>query len=666
MDINLTVYDMNNFLNKYTRFMTKDIYISNKMYSKFLEQYNYLFKILKKDKNLYNDNAQYKRVIAIIEKKRDLLKLHNKKYLTSALKIYQDSLNLNEREREVVLTEEENTYIVGIKNKNSLVLSKLDYLIRYKNYKEDNILILTTTDEENNTIRELGINIDSYTIKEYGMKALGNKVLLNDNDKYDYLIKYIMNDLFKDRPKFNSFYESFSKYIYLNKDYKDYDTFKDYHNYMYKRKHLASNLSLKKFNEKEIGKRKSYLRTINNENLKEKQEVDIANFLYLNSIIYSYDYDKSIFKLLDKDINIKFVKGLSKKENTYEDKTIYLYSSYDDGKTYLEVLVYILIKYMYPMEKLSDNDVYTKLCSTNIDNYFSEFINNYLIPLINYYEEFLNLDDIDLAENAKREFLNVYEVYAKYLKDNNLIVEKDLFKIIEEKIMNSKYKYLFLIGNIPINVNIPTLTLVDDYKEIELIKDNIKLLYDYKKYLYKNQSIPVMNTFLGKEEISILTKKFLKDNLKIINKYLEENIKKIKAIKYDDSNRLHVYQNISGCCLDILKEYDESIIALRDLKDVSIFNSNKKFSKLDKNTLIVENNTINVDEILKIDKIYNNIILPYLIKDNYHNELFKKDYQYNIKVMLYVALNKCRHNLIILIPSSKIEELNKLLGLSIN
>ena len=664
MDINLIIYDMNIFLDKYTRFMTKDMYISSKLYSNFLEQYNYLFEVLINDKTVDKDNKQYKKIIDIIEKRKDLLKLHNKKYLTSALKKYKGLSNLSEREKEIVLTEEENTYIVSAKNKYSLIVSKLDYLLRYKNYKENNILILTTNDEKD-IKRQCNINdidVDIYTIKEYGIKVLDNKVLLNNNDRYNFLINYIMNDLFNDKLKFNSFYKAFSKYIYLNKDYRDYDTFKDYHNYMYKRKYLASNLSLKKFNEKEISKRKTYLRTINNENLKEKAEVDIANFLYLNSIDYLYDYDNSIFKLLDKDINVKFVKGVNK--NTYKDKTIYLYSSYDDGKTYLEVLAYNLIKYMYPMEKLDDNMVYTKLCSTNIDNYFSEFINNYLIPLMNYYKEYNNLDNTDLSDNSKKEFLNIYQVYTKYIEDNNLIEELDLFKIIEEKITNSKYKYLFLIGNIPIKVSIPTLTIVDEYEGIDLIKDNIKLLYDYKKYLYENQSIPVINTFLGKEELSILTKKFLKDNLKIINKYLEDNIKKVTVYEYNDSNRLHVYNNISECCLELLKEYDNSVIALRDLKDINIFNSNKYFSKLNKNTLIVENNTINVYEIKKIDKIYDNIILPYLIKDNYHNELFIDDYQYNIKIMLYVALSKCRHSLIILIPNSKVLELNELLGIN--
>ena len=61
MDINLTIYDMDKFLDKYTRFMTKDIYISNKMYCNFLRQYDYLYQTLDKDIFLYTDNKKYKK-----------------------------------------------------------------------------------------------------------------------------------------------------------------------------------------------------------------------------------------------------------------------------------------------------------------------------------------------------------------------------------------------------------------------------------------------------------------------------------------------------------------------------------------------------------------------------------------------------------------------------
>jgi hypothetical protein len=172
-----------------------------------------------------------------------------------------------------------------------------------------------------------------------------------------------------------------------------------------------------------------------------------------------------------------------------------------------------------------------------------------------------------------------------------------------------------------------------------------------------------MHTYLDKKEINTLTRSFLKDNLMIINKSLEEMVKEVKICVYDDSNRVYVYRNIGECCSNILVNKENTLLAFRNLKDINILIGSNKFTKLDKDTLLTKDKEkIKVGEILKIDKLYNTIILPYLIKDDYHDELFKDDYQYNIKVMLYVALSKCRDNLIILCPSSRSIELNMILG----
>lgn len=674
MDINLTIYDMDLFLDKYTRFMTKNIYISNKMYCNFLKQYDYLYQILERDRFLYNDNKKYKKIMDIKLNKMKLIKLHNQKYLKEALNKYQSFFDeidekLDIRKRMIILSEEESTYVVEFKNYISLVINKLKFLIQQKKYLSDNILILTKDLEEAKKLciecRKIDADIKVLTFKEYGNSLLNNEEVLDIKKQYDILFNYIVNDLFPDKNRFNSFYKVFSKYIYLNKDYKDYETFKDYHNYMYKRKYLSSKLSLKKFNEEEIKKRKSFLRTIKNDNLKYKEEVDIANFLYLNSVSYVYDYQESSFKLLDKKIYIKYINEKEKdNRDIFDGDIIYLYSSYNDDNTYLSVLAYELIKRRYSLELVLDDDLYNELRDANIDNYFSEFIYKYLIPLIDYYSDNKSFGNINMNEDLKNEFLELYNKYNYTLENNNLITEKELLKRVEEEIQNSKYKYLFLIGDIELDCSIPMFMVVDNYQETELIKESIKLLYDYRKYLYDNQVIPISQVYLNKEEIKRLTKCFLKDNLKIINKFLEENNKEIKICEYDDNNRLHVYRNISDNCARVLEEYnDRVLIAFNDLKNINILIGNNNFVKKDKKTLLFKNkNNIEVEEVLKINKIYDTIVLPYLIRDYYHDNLFKDDYQYSVKVMLYVALSKCRNRLVLLCPSSKKAELDQLLG----
>lgn len=675
MNNNLFLYDMTNFLNKYTRFMTKNIYISSKLYTNFLEQYSYLYQKLDKERFLYENNKQYQQTMNIYHNQNQLIKLHNQKYLKQALKTNQDffnnldeELNLTTKDKLIVLSEEENTYIVSPKNKLNLSVAKIYYLLRNNNYNPHNIFILTTTKEEKDYISSLNIDnntpLSISTLKEYHKTILKGQPFLDNKQKYNIISNYIINDLFKQKDNFNSFYQSFSKYIYLNKDYKDYETFKDYHNYMYKRKYLASNLSLKKFNNQEIKTRKKYLRTIKDETLENSALVDIANLLTLNSISYTYNYELQTFKI-NNGIPI-YIKYLDKEESNIKTTTnniIYLYKTYKEKKNYLEVLIYELIKRRYPLELLDEEELYNQLKITNIDNYFSEFIYKYLIPLINRYEETNNLDNTRLNNNAKKEFLQLYDQYTKLVKESNLITEKELLAKMEQDIKLKKYKYLILLDDIPLNCNIPTMTIVDHYEKTELLKENIKLLYDYKKYLAQNQIIPIPDTYLNKEEVAKLTNNFIKDNLLLINKHLKETTKRIDIYEYSDSNRLHIYQNISNTCYEALNNYPKNtLIGLREMKDINILVNKDNFIKQDKNTLISKNKTkIKVEEIKKITKPYNTIILPYLILDSYHDTLFTDDYQYNIKLMIYIAINKCKNNIIILCPTSKKTSLLNLL-----
>ena len=128
MEYDLVGYDMDNFLDKYTRFMTKDIYISNRLYNSFLDQYDYLYKVLKKDKELYVDNKKYKNIMNILDRRVDLLRLHNQKYFKMVLGEYSLSDKLDVRKKMIVLAEEENTYIVESKNYGLLVGEKINYL----------------------------------------------------------------------------------------------------------------------------------------------------------------------------------------------------------------------------------------------------------------------------------------------------------------------------------------------------------------------------------------------------------------------------------------------------------------------------------------------------------------------------------------------------------
>ena len=250
MNPRLINYAIDNFLDKYTRFMTKDIYISFLMYKRFLDQYKYLYNDLLKERDFYSNNKKYLKVMDIFSNDYKLVRLHNQKYLNRILKKNRDSLlDFDLKSKMLVFMDEENTYVVDNKNYVSLVREKIRYLIENKKYRSSDILVLGKSGDYFSKFKDgslFGVNISS--IEDYSEVLFSDKKIIDDKERYSLFSDYILNDLFLDKVKFKSFYNAFSKYIYINKDYRDFDTFRDYHRYMYKRKFLASNLSLKKFN----------------------------------------------------------------------------------------------------------------------------------------------------------------------------------------------------------------------------------------------------------------------------------------------------------------------------------------------------------------------------------------------------------------------------------
>ena len=81
MQSSLVFSDINKFVDKYTRFMTKDVYISYDMNKSFLDDYDYLKEELEKNQYLYQERSEYKKFFRIYRHSDEMLKLHNEKYL---------------------------------------------------------------------------------------------------------------------------------------------------------------------------------------------------------------------------------------------------------------------------------------------------------------------------------------------------------------------------------------------------------------------------------------------------------------------------------------------------------------------------------------------------------------------------------------------------------
>lgn len=673
---------MEKFLNKYTRFMSKDIYISYTMYSNFLSQYDYLYQELERTSLLYQNHLHYKKVMDIKKNKEKLIRFHNEKYLKKKSSEYQtffgnlyDTDQLSTVKRHIICCEEEDLLVVSHKENIPFITAKVKYLVDIKKMLEKQILVLTNEEHQvlelQSEFQNKGIHsVLVMSLKEYSKTFLGEKKIVEEDTQYQIFSSYLIEEIFPKKEKFERLYLAFQNYIYLNKDYKDFDTFHDYHNYMYKRKFLSSKKSLKKYNEQEIKKRSIYLRTICNEIVNTKEEVDIANFLYLNSCSYHYDKKNSCFIVTnDKKKYVIFYQNELKSEqenNSLNDSDDFvLYAKYFNQDTYLEVLAYELIKRRYPMELRSDEEVYEKLKDTTIDSYFVEFITKCLIPAVTYYKKHSSFSDNKLTKEQIQILMEIYSFYQEYLEEHNFMEEENLMKLMENSLNNSNYRYLILLGDISLTCTLSTFKIISDYQEFDLLKDTIKLSYDYKKYLYEHKVLPFFHVYRNDTELHNLTTKFLKENLMEINQKLASIKKKVSVYFYEDSNRLLADKNMSVVCHDILREIPNQkqvLIGLLKSKDINHMIESTYFKKEDKSHIVTRNKrVVSYGEIFNQNKNYDTILLPYFIMDRFHENLFQKDEFLNIKLVLSVALSTSKDGIFILCPSSRKEELKHIL-----
>jgi len=672
MSVSLVMYDVDLFLNKYTRFMTKDVYISKNMYDNFLKSYNYLYNKLENDAILFRENSKYKKMFEIREKKEQILKLHNQKYLKKNLDNYLDFFNnikldvrLDNTQRSIILSNEDRMLVINNKNVESLIVGKVKYLIDILRVKKNKILVLVDDDSKINMMfKENDLEkVDLINVKCYENDLFKEKTLVTNNDKYNILLDYIMNILFKDKEKFNILYKAFSSNIYLNKDYHKYNLFSDYHNYMYKRMFLSSKLSLDRFVDKEIDKRKKYLRTIKNELVQKKEEVDVSNYLCFNNVSYKYLDKEQLFLICDKKNNfkLKVVSQDDRDRDNYDGNIIYINVGLIKDNSYKEILDDELRLRGIKKKELKCEEIYNVLKDSMIDNYFSEFIDKYLIKYLDYYDvnkDFYNTKFSDVQIKVLKE---IYEYYKKCLDRDNFITKRDISLLLEKRINSKNYKYIIINSDISLGFNGNLLKIISDYKDVELIKENIKLLYDYKRYLHDNKVLVAANTFVDELEIDRLTSSFLEKNLSVINDYFMNSDKKVSIYLYDDSNRLFINKNIAMGCYEVIRKNKDILIGVNSINNINSLVYKDYLVKIGKNRLVVnDKKVVNCEEVLKIRKSYDKIILPFLIIDSYHEDLTVSDDDYFIKFMIYISLSKCKSELILLCPCSKKNRIMKL------
>ena len=635
--------DIHKFLEKYTRYMTKDIYITKKMDNDFLNHYQYLIQELKKNQYLYQDQLEYKKVFSILKNHNKVLKLHNQKYLDKRSSLPMDHLIMGMDSMLVVMK----------KNVDDFLIRKIQYLEdNFKKYK-NKIGVLIDSEENYYSFMDK-ISSSSFKLSFCQVTSSYYKSFMKEGERYldldtlyQWIFEIITDKIYGDKKKFHSFYQAFGDFIYLNKDYLNFDTFHDYHEYIYQRKFMESGLSLKKYIEKEIKLRRKSLRSIDNELMNTKEEVDVANFLFLNSISYRYDKEESCFicHRFNVKCKIQFIDSTDK--NTI---------SLNRNSKYLDVLVYELIKRQYSMERVSDEEVFRVFKNHDISNYFCDLIRNVLIPAIIYYEKYHQFDDTSFSVVQKKWLKSIYEVYLYFLKERKYVSSSELYLRCLHNLNDGDLEYIILWGDGVYSLSKEYLQVIDEYPNEEIFQGNKELTMEYYSYLKENKQLVGEDNYLNFQELSLLTGSFLKKNIKELNKNIIHSEKKIDVCFYREENRLSLFRNITGFVYDILRKEDKNFslsLMLSSDSDKKMFFGDGIFCKKNSYTISCDIRDIFCYSYLSIRDVYDIVIVPTLFYHSCYDNLLNGEDMLRIKMYLLMALNHAKRKVYLFCPQSK-------------
>lgn len=698
MNKDILIEEVNNYLNKYKKFMTKDIYITSNMYDTFTNKYKYLYDCL--DKN----TCEYKNILKIINDKNKLLRKHNRKYVDNKLikyKSYFDNMFndinkniiLDKSQREAIICDEDNLLVLSGagSGKTTTISAKVKYLIDVKNIKPDKICVITFTKKAKEELdykinKIFNSNVDIYTFHSLGLKIIKyyykNKDIdiIDEKGQYKIICDYIKNNLFKDKDKFSLFFEAFKNKTSFSEEYKLFDNYYDYHNYMYKRKYINSNTTMDNYIKEQAKRRRNYLKTLNGEYCKSKEEVDIANFLYLNNI--DYQYEKSYKKLdnlkiykpdfyIEQNNNYNYIEHfgidkVNKTNNHYtkeeltnylknmklkekyhcdekiEDLFIITYSKVLGKRNYLSVLKDSLIKKGYFLSKKDNNLVYERLKDTSEDRYINNFVNRIVIPFISYFkrsnyklDDFKNIKtDNDLLNKQIRVISDIYLNYESKLREKNLIDFEDMINIsykvmpyIKEKNLGVDYKYI----------------IIDEYQDVSMQRFNLTKRIEE---LFKSKIIAFGDDYqtifgFSGSRIDLMTefKNYLSDAkqipipnvyrnsqelIDVATKFINKNSKQIKKKLISNKRlinpiELYIYNDSNYINTNINKS-----IILSNILDKIYLSNNKS------NVLLLERYNNDIDTILN-----NNLF----IRKNHENIIYKKHEDMKID---YLTIHKSK------------------------
>lgn len=415
-----------------------------------------------------------------------------KKYLDKILYEVDPKILLDNEQRTAVLSDEDYTLIIAGAGagKTTTVAAKVRYLVERRHIEPKQILVISFTNKAVGELRErindqLKIPCPITTFHKAGYAILRKQddektSIVSDGFLYNAVNNYLKGNILEKPELVDKLIMFFGSYFDAPYEGNDINLF---FNYISKADFSTLKSNVNEYNAQIIDRRTHRVTTITNEVLRSVQEVKIANFLYLNSIDYTYEeiYPYHILKAkkpytpdfcIRQGEKIAYIEhfGISEsgKHNFYipeqlekykceiadkialhkkhGTKLIYTYSQYNDGVDFLVHLQGQLANAGFKLHKKPAEEVYTKLVNTEENKYISKLVNLICNFISNFKTNGFDINDFYRFERQNANvrtklFLDVckecYLEYQKQLSAHNSLDFQDMIndsaRILREK-----------------------------------------------------------------------------------------------------------------------------------------------------------------------------------------------------------------------------------------
>ena len=494
-----------------------------------------------------------------------------KKYLDGILLECDPKIRLDDDQRRVVITDEDYCLVIAGAGagKTTTVAAKVKYLVEKQNIKPEQILVISFTNKAVNELKQrinedLHIECPIATFHSTGNAILRKqhpeKLNIVDDSKLYYVIQdYLKGSILRSENTVNNLIMFFASYF--DAPYEGDDLNKFFNN-IAKSNFSTMRSEITDFQRQVIDTRTKKSVTIQSEIMRSNQEVEIANFLYLNNIDYDYEplyqYDIPLshkpytpdfvirqgdkiayiehfgitedgksnrFSSDELEIYKKAIKDKIQIHKKHGTVLIYTFSSFKDGRTISEHLREKLESAGFNLTPRSNKEIMEKLVSSEENRYIRKLVALICRFIANFKTNGYTADEFNRmyhsTQNVRtRLFLDIcgdcYNEYQRYLKENDSVDFQDMInessRILREvKEMKQKLDFKYII--------------VDEYQDISRQRfDLVSALHDVcdAKIIAVGDDWQSIYAFSG-SDITLFTKFYEKMGyaklLKIVNTY---------------------------------------------------------------------------------------------------------------------------------------------------